>query len=179
MLDFFKILLHITYVHLTELNTLFKIIYLRPRFIRLVFQVLYVLLQKGKRFFERCYWLCKLSRRTSILSSFCNLFKIMSTFFPRLSTIDSAVITSSSASLVLVERLASLLFYLSGEKTSEEEDLGRSFLFGGIELQRITRQKAEHRRIRPYTLTVPSIPLLLLCRSRWCHCWHCLNSLMA
>ena len=123
--------------------------------------------------------LCKLSRRASILSSFCNLFKIMSTFFPRSSAIDSAVITSSSASLVLVERLASLLFFLWGEKTSEEEDLGRSFLFGGIELQRITRQKGEHRRIRPYTSTLPSIPLLLLCSSRWCHCWHCLNSLMA
>ena len=70
----------------------------------------------------------------------------MSTFFPRSPAIDSAVNTSSSASFVLVERLASLLFFSSGEKASEEEDLGRSFLFGGIELQRITRQKAEHRR---------------------------------
>ena len=81
----------------------------------------------------------------------------MSTFFPRSSAIDSAVSTSSSASLVLAQRLASLLFFSSGEKASEEEDLGRSFLFGGIELQRITRQKAEHRSIRPYTSTIPSI----------------------
>ena len=103
--------------------------------------------------------LCKLSRRASMLSSFCNLFNIISTFFPRSSAIDSAVSTSSSPSLVLVERLASLLFFSSGEKASEEEDLGRSFLFGDIELQRTgTRQKAEHGSTRPYTSTVPSIP---------------------
>ena len=102
--------------------------------------------------------LCKLFRRASMLFSFCNLFNIMSTFFPRSSAIDSAVSTSSSPSLVLVKRLASLLFFASGEKASDEEDLGRSFLFGGIELQRITCQKAEHRSTRPYTSTVPRIP---------------------
>ena len=93
--------------------------------------------------------LCKLSRRASMLSSFCNLFNIMSSFFSTSSAIDSTVSTSSSPSLVLVERLASLLFFSSGEKASDEEDLGRSFLFGGIELQRITRQKAEYRSTRP------------------------------
>ena len=70
----------------------------------------------------------------------------MSTFFPRSPAIDSAVSTSSSALFVLVEQLTSLLFFSSGEKASEEEDLGRSFLFAGIELQRITYQKVEHRR---------------------------------
>ena len=116
MLDFFKILLHITYVHLTELNTLFKLVYLRPRFFRLVFQVLYVLLQKGKDSSRDAIDLCKLSRRASILSSFCNLFNIMSTFFPRSSAIDSAVSASSPASLELVERLASLLFFFPRAK---------------------------------------------------------------
>ena len=59
---------------------------------------------------------------------------------------------------MLVEQLASSLFLSSGENASEEEDLGRSSLFGGIALHRITRQKAEHRSTRPYTSTVLSIP---------------------
>ena len=66
----------------------------------------------------------------------------MSTFFPRSPAIGSAVSTSSSASFVLVERLASLLS-------------------GGIELQRITRQKAEHRTHVLTPRPFPAFPLLM------------------
>ena len=73
--------------------------------------------------------LCKLSRRASMLSSFCNLFNIMSSFFSTSSAIDSAVSTSSSPSLVLVERLASLLFFFLGRKGVRRRRFGSIFPF--------------------------------------------------
>ena len=61
-------------------------------------------------------------------------------------------------SLSLVNRLASLLFSSSGKTASKEDDVGLSFLFGGIKLQGLTRQMAEHQKNSPYTLTIPSLP---------------------
>ena len=40
--------------------------------------------------------------------------------------------------------------FSSGETASEEDDVGLSFLFGGI-------KTAEHQKNRSYTLTIPSL----------------------
>ena len=61
-------------------------------------------------------------------------------------------------SLSLVNRLASLLFFSSGETASKEDDVSLSFLFGGIKLQGLTRQMADHQKYSPYSLTIPSLP---------------------
>ena len=61
-------------------------------------------------------------------------------------------------SLSLKNRLASLLFSSSGKTASKEDYVGLSFLFGGIKLQGLTRQMAEHQKNSPYILTIPTLP---------------------
>ena len=101
--------------------------------------------------------MCKLSRRASILSSFCNLFNIMSTFFPRSPAIDRAVSTSSSTSFVLVERLASLLFFFLGRKGIRGRRFGSIFPFWGHRIAKNNTPKGGAPKTRPYTSTIPSI----------------------
>ena len=110
---------------------------------------LHGLLQRGNRHFFFLYY-CK-EKYT---------YQWNKLVFPRSAAIVSAVSTSSSLSLSLVMWLTSLLFFSSGEIGSEEDDMGLSVLFGGIKLQGLTRQMAEHQKDRPYPLTIPS-PILL------------------
>ena len=80
------------------------------------------------------------------------------TFLKRSADLMLTISLGTPVSLSLVNRLASLLFSSSGKTASKEDDVGLSFLFGGIKLQGLTRQMAEHQKNSPYTLTIPSLP---------------------
>ena len=101
--------------------------------------------------------LSRLSRRVLTLSSFPNLCNIISTFFPSLSAIDSAVSSSSSVSPSLVNRLASLLFSLRAKRRPRKT---MWVCLSCSEASNCKDQQAKWRSTKnnfSYTLTVPSL----------------------